>query len=497
MMHGGGKVSVPDVVGSSLEVATERLKANGLVVGETARKRSREASPNTVLDQAPNAGRQLARGEAVKLLLAERPPLVVPQSVDKSFDAARAELSSAGLTVGTITQEATDRAKPGTVLRMQPAPGSEIAAQTGSVDIVVAATPERKPAAAMRVPGVVGRSIAEARALIAAAGFTVGRVATEATDRAPAESVLAQNPPAGAEIASDKAQIDLRIAIAKPAAKPTDSPTPPVAAQPTPTPPAVDQAAKADPTPKPGAQDVARQQRTLRLVYAGEQSRAQAESLANYFRQLGWTIESVVAGPAPGTRVQYFTDEQRALAESVANRASWWLGQQGRPNVTFPLARAGSAQGNTPMTLWLSEPAAPLASVPTPAPTPTPTPSAKATGPRASGDAAIRVGAGLSVAAGGESNGREADVTLDQRVDPTQTQWFVTPQNRARVAQARNATREECAQASYYEVPIPTRQLRTGSVICVRNANGAYAALQVKRVPNYGYYQLDVSYVVW
>lgn len=425
MIQGGGKVSVPDVVGSSLEVATERLKTNGLVVGETARKRSREAAPNTVLDQAPNAGRQLARGEAVKLLLAERPPLVVPQSLDKPLETARAELGAAGLSVGSVTQEATDRARPGTVLRMQPGPGSEIAAQTGNVDIVVAAAPERK--------------------------------------------------------------------IAKPAAPPV----PPVAAQPTPTPPAGDQAAKVDPTPKPATQDVARQQRTLRLIYGGEQSRAQAESLAGYFRQLGWTIESVTAGPAPGTRVQYATDEQRALAESVANRASWWLGQQGRPNVSFPLARAGTSQGNTPMTLWLSEPVAPVVGTPAPTHAPTPAPSSKPAGPRASGDAAIRVGAGLSVAGGGESSGREADVTLDQRVDPTQTQWFLTPQNRARVAQVRAATQEECAQASYYDIPIPTRQLRTGSIICVRNANGAFAALQVKRVPNYGYYQLDVGYTIW
>lgn len=431
LVQGGGKVVVPKVVGISLDAATARLQAEGLVVGETARQRSREHPPNTVIDQAPNAGHRVARGDAVKLRIAERPPLVVPNVIDKALDSARAELGAAGVTVGTVTQEATDRAKPGTVLRMQPGAGSEIDAPSGSVDIVVAIAPERKPAV-----------------------------------------------------------------------KPAAPPTPPVAAQTPPTPPTIEQPGKAEPT-KPTV-DVAANQRVLRLVYSGEQSRAQANTLAAYFRQLGWTIESIVAGSASASRVVYNTDAERALADSVANRASWRLGQQGQPNLAFPPVRASTPQSNVPMTLWLAEPAARAATetpVATPSPSPTPVPrepaAPKSGGMRASGDAAIRVGAGLSVADGGEASGRSADVTLDQRVDPTQTQWYLTPQNRARVAQVRNATREECAQASYYDIPIPTRQLRTGSIICVRNANGAYAALQVKRVPNYGYYQLDVSYVVW
>lgn len=138
-------VSVPAVVGTSLEVAEAALQTAGLQAGAVGKKDA-AAKAGTVLASSPAGGTAIAPGSHVDLTVASGNTSVPANLVGHGLQAVASELAAAGLAVTTATVN-TSGYVTGYVLNVTPAPGSVI--QVGSpVTITVAKYVTRTPSPA-------------------------------------------------------------------------------------------------------------------------------------------------------------------------------------------------------------------------------------------------------------------------------------------------------------------------------------------------------------
>ncbi|MET8986278.1 PASTA domain-containing protein [Nonomuraea wenchangensis] len=153
-------VTVPALTGMDRAAAVKAIKRAGLVPGAVTQADSPEKI-GKVLSSEPAAGTKAAKGAVVALRVSAGVP--VPAVIGQQREAALSALAAAGLKAGAVTR--TCSAKPDdSVLAARPAPGTRVAGGTA-----VALTVSRE---GVNVPSVVGRSRADARAALRAAGLT-------------------------------------------------------------------------------------------------------------------------------------------------------------------------------------------------------------------------------------------------------------------------------------------------------------------------------------
>ncbi|MGP3753642.1 Stk1 family PASTA domain-containing Ser/Thr kinase [Streptomyces sp. IBSNAI001] len=187
---GDGKFDVPNMVGSTVQEA-QRLADNADVVLKVGSKEPCEAQEkDKICSQTPGSDEQMETGETVTVVVSTGAPKVeVPDVVDESADSARKALEDKGFTVNVKTAE-SDKS-PDTVISQDPAGGSKAEKDT-EVTITVAKE------ATQNVPGVVGRSFADAEAQLKGVGFAnVSRTDVD-SDQA-AGTVIEQTPEANSK----------------------------------------------------------------------------------------------------------------------------------------------------------------------------------------------------------------------------------------------------------------------------------------------------------
>ena len=202
-------VATPNVVGMTQEAAEAAIVADGLSVGMVSDGFSASVPPGDVIEQVPEAGREVAEGTPVHLMISLGPAIAVPDVVAMTQAAAAGAITGAGLAVGAVTTEHSDTVPAGRVIRQDPAAGAAVAAGT-PVDLVVSLGVVTTP-----VPDVVGLLHAQAQAAIVEAGLTVGAVTTEHSDTVPAGRVIRQDPEAGTPVVLGAA-VDLVVSLGGP-----------------------------------------------------------------------------------------------------------------------------------------------------------------------------------------------------------------------------------------------------------------------------------------
>ncbi|HYQ29564.1 MAG TPA: PASTA domain-containing protein [Polyangiaceae bacterium] len=138
--------------------------------------------------------------ERLKLLSqpTHEPParLGVPSLKGLSEDDARQNLKALGLVCLVSERKPVSGAAPGTVVEQSPAAGQQLAAH-GSVSVVLA---RELP----KVPGVVNRTLSEATALLAQAGYKLEQAEPIADPQIPKGSIASQLPAAEVAQETDK-----------------------------------------------------------------------------------------------------------------------------------------------------------------------------------------------------------------------------------------------------------------------------------------------------
>jgi eukaryotic-like serine/threonine-protein kinase len=152
---GPNAVTVPNVVGSSVDDARAKLDQAGLALGAVAHAAVSDTSPGTVVGQHPDANSQAPQGTAVDIVVAAAPSspqpqtsaspqpsaaaataVPVPNVIGMSLEDARAALERAGLHVNRVTVLAGSPPN-AHVVRSDPAPGTIPAAGSVTVDLTL------------------------------------------------------------------------------------------------------------------------------------------------------------------------------------------------------------------------------------------------------------------------------------------------------------------------------------------------------------------------
>lgn len=152
---GPNSVTVPNVVGGSVNDARGTLQQAGLNVGTVAQAEDATTTPGTVISQNPQAGTQTGAGTAVDLDVAVAPaaPSATPTSaptanalppipsvIGMSLQDATAALAKIGYTVGHVTV-LTGSPPNAKVVSTEPEPGATTPPGSTTVDLVLGPTP--------------------------------------------------------------------------------------------------------------------------------------------------------------------------------------------------------------------------------------------------------------------------------------------------------------------------------------------------------------------
>ncbi|MGW1813365.1 Stk1 family PASTA domain-containing Ser/Thr kinase [Streptomyces sp. NPDC002125] len=198
---GNGKVDVPNMVGSTVDEAQKLADNSEIVLKVGGREPCETQEKDAICSQTPGADEQMETGETVTVVVSTGAPKVeVPDVLEKSEENARKALEDKGFTVNVKTAE-SDKT-PDTVIAQDPEGGSEVEKDT---EITITVAKE----ATQNVPGVVGRSYADAEAQLKGVGFAnVSR--TDVDSDQPAGTVVEQTPEANSKQAKD-VQIVLKV----------------------------------------------------------------------------------------------------------------------------------------------------------------------------------------------------------------------------------------------------------------------------------------------
>ncbi len=171
------------------------IEAAQLVVGTVTSESSATVSAGTVIRQSPSAGTVMVKGATVNLVVSSGlAQALVPDVVGRTQADATTALTSAGLTVGSVTQAHSGTIPVGSVVSQSVPAGISVYGGT-AVDLVVSLG-----LAQATVPNVVGSTQADATTALTAAGLTVGTVTQTSSETIPVGSVVSQSVPAGSSV---------------------------------------------------------------------------------------------------------------------------------------------------------------------------------------------------------------------------------------------------------------------------------------------------------
>ena len=195
-------VEVPDVRGKKLEDARKIIESAHLRVG-TVEKKASEQPAGTVIEQVPEAGKEVPMNAPVNLVIAKPRLIEVPNVQGKNLEEARAAIEEAHLKVGNI-EEKTSEQPAGTVIEQTPKAGEEATVNT-AINLRIS-----KPKM-VKVPKAVGKSLKDAEKAIEKANLVLGKV-TEKESEKPPNTVIEQAPGARKQ-APIHSEVDVTISV--------------------------------------------------------------------------------------------------------------------------------------------------------------------------------------------------------------------------------------------------------------------------------------------
>lgn len=192
----GQFTKVPNLLGKTEAEAKSQLSAAGLGVKRVDRKFSAAFDKGTVMNTDPAGGKRIRGNGAVTLTVSRGPEVImVPDLKGKPLEAAKAELTSAGLTPGAVTQAFSQDVAQGSVISTDPGGGQKRALDT----LVAMVVSKGRP---VPVPRVTGTSLDQARSTLEGLGLKVETAPEQVNSPSPAGTVANQSIGAGTQAAA-------------------------------------------------------------------------------------------------------------------------------------------------------------------------------------------------------------------------------------------------------------------------------------------------------
>jgi len=177
------------------EVNASQQVASGQIVINWEQAYSNDYAAGYVYRQSPVAGRTVREGQSVTLTVSLGIQYVTVPDVSNYVQAdGEQQLKDLGVSV-LITQAVEPSVAAGSIIRTDPAAGSQVAA--GTTVVVYVSRPQ--VSTTTKVPSLVGMSVDDARTLLVQNKLGLGSQSEEYSDQ-PVGTIISQNPGAGASI---------------------------------------------------------------------------------------------------------------------------------------------------------------------------------------------------------------------------------------------------------------------------------------------------------
>ena len=187
----GAKVSVPSVIGASLDKANSLFSPLGLKSEVAERVYSEEDAEGLIIAQNPAGGDKTDPNGTVKLTISKGPErYVVPQLIGLTPEAAVNAIAKFPLKTGTITEVFNTQIPKGFVISADPAPGTKVRRDV-AINLVVS-----KGIETLAVTSYIEKNGEEALTELTDAGFDVA-VSYAFDEKVIPGGVISQNPAAG------------------------------------------------------------------------------------------------------------------------------------------------------------------------------------------------------------------------------------------------------------------------------------------------------------
>lgn len=183
---------MPDLRGRTQADAVAMVEALGLTAVVT--QQPSPATPGTVVAQDPAPGAATMAGQQAKVVVAVPPPVTVPDVKGTQFPVAQQQFTALGLVLVADGSQPDGTVPAGAVLSLAPPAGTSVATGT-----TVTATLAVAPPVMVVVPTLTGMTLSQARAAAAAVQLSVTVTDNQPMPGTPADTVLAQAPPAGSQ----------------------------------------------------------------------------------------------------------------------------------------------------------------------------------------------------------------------------------------------------------------------------------------------------------
>jgi serine/threonine-protein kinase len=187
----GAKVSVPSVIGASVDKANSLLTPLGLKSEVAERVYSEEDAEGLIIAQNPAGGDKTDTNGTVKLTVSKGPErYTIPQLVGLTPEAAVNAIAKFPLTTGTITEVFNSEIPKGFVISADPAPGTKVR-RDATIKLLVS-----KGIETLALTSFVGKIGEEALVELNDAGFDV-TVTYAFDEKIIPGGVISQNPAGG------------------------------------------------------------------------------------------------------------------------------------------------------------------------------------------------------------------------------------------------------------------------------------------------------------
>lgn len=212
-------IEVPDFRGMTIEEAEDKAEDLGIEVKIGKYEFSTEYEQDQIMDQDPNHGEMVAKGDTVTVDISKGGERgVIPNLIGKSEEDAKKMIEDYGFELGTVKEKESHEEK-GTVIEQDPSAGSE-GKQGDTINITISDGSGKEMG---EVPYVLGMSEDEARAAIEKAGFKVGDVSEGVSSAYDNGQVMWQEYDAGTSVEKGTS-IDIRISGGQTSTKTIDVP---------------------------------------------------------------------------------------------------------------------------------------------------------------------------------------------------------------------------------------------------------------------------------
>ncbi|MFF5975048.1 Stk1 family PASTA domain-containing Ser/Thr kinase [Streptomyces sp. NPDC012769] len=167
--EGAPQIEVPDVTEKQQASAEEQLRAKGFKV--TVKYEESDQEPGRVLSQSPDGGSKAEKNSEVTITVAKKEKSRLPDVTGRSYDQAVQDLKLLGFE--NVARQDVDSDQPaGTVIGQSPN-GNTDQPKDVQIALKVSKGPQQT---AQPVPFIVGQTLDEARATLAANGYQLGSV---------------------------------------------------------------------------------------------------------------------------------------------------------------------------------------------------------------------------------------------------------------------------------------------------------------------------------